>query len=402
MTSSSAGTPTGSSGRSRSPPSPYARPERRTSASAIPRRRAAPTVGSQKGWGEHLGCLGPLRAGALEEAGNDKEALAAYERATKATDVPASTQLGTHELARRAAERIRKPGEGIRPQPEYVARELARALEQRDDATLGKLASPTHFTLGVMHSERHFVEREKVLGQLVADLRSSKVLVDPTASFGCGEKRYLNTDGWAGEFFAGRVVFILTRAREGWEWSGVALTQLSEAWERFFEPFERQENQPLTLSIKAPWPAGTSFRAGGLIGFSVQMAIFGAMGWPWGAIAMWTASLNSCGFGPGGLYYNQPSTHLGAEAFAIDFCKFLPGAPLLPTAGGTPILAVADGLVTGVESVNPSGSSSSGNCVRLEHMTESELSGSSSSGSSPGRGCSCRSPPASSTWPARR
>lgn len=105
------------------------------------------------------------------------------------------------------------------------------------------------------------------------------------------------------------------------------------------------------------------------------MAIFGAMGWPWGAIAMWTASLNSCGFGPGGLYYNQPTTHLGAEAFAIDFCKFLPGAPLLPTAGGTPILAVADGLVTGVESVNPSGSSTSGNCVRLEHMTESELFG---------------------------
>lgn len=110
-----------------------------------------------------------------EEAGNDKEALAAYDRAAKAPDVPASTQLGTHELARRAAERIRKPGEGIRPQPEYVARELARALEQRDDATLGRLASPTHFTLGVMHSERHFVEREKVLGQLVSDLQSSKV-----------------------------------------------------------------------------------------------------------------------------------------------------------------------------------------------------------------------------------
>lgn len=307
-----------------------------------------------------------------EEAGNDEEAVAAYERAARAPDVPASTALGTNELGRRAAERIRNPGEGIRPQPEHVSRELVRALERRADDELRRLASPTHFTFGVLHSERYFYDRDKLLGQLVADLRRSKVRADPTALFGCGEKRYLSTDGWSGDVLDGRVVMILTRAREGWEWSGVALTQLPEKWESFLEPFERMENQPLALSIKAPWPAGTSMRAGGIIPFSLQLAAFGALG-IFGPGAMFFASLNACGFGPGGLYYNQPSTHTGDEAFAIDFCKFQPGVPFLNTAGGTPLLAVADGLVIGVESNNPTGSSSSGNCVRLEHMTESEL-----------------------------
>lgn len=307
-----------------------------------------------------------------EEAGNNREALAAYERAADAPDVPPSTSLGTHELARRAAERIRNPGEGIRPQPEQVSRALVRALERRADDELRRLCSPTHFTFGVVNSERHFYDRDKALEQLLADLRSSKVRADPTALFGGGEKRYLNTDGWAGDFFGGRVIMIFTRAGGGWEWSGVALTQLPEKWEGFFEPFERMENQPLSLSIKAPWPAGTGMRAGGIIPFSLQLAAMLGLG-PFAGAAMFFASLNPCGFGPGGLYYNQPTTHTGDEAFAIDFCKFAQGVPLLNTARGTPLLAVAAGLVIGVESNNATGSANSGNCVRLEHMTESEL-----------------------------
>ena len=307
-----------------------------------------------------------------EAAGNDGEASSAYRRAASAADVPASTALGTNELARRAAERIENPGEGIRPQPEQVAREVVRALERRADDELGRLASPTHFTFGVVNSERFFFDRDKALKQLIADLRSSKVRADPTALAGCGEKRYLHTEGWSGELLAGRVTMILTRARDGWEWSGVALTQLPESAEGFFEPFERMENQPLALPIKAPFPAGTGMRAGGIIPFSIQVAAFAGLG-PFAGVAIFAASLNPCGFGPGGLYYNQPSTHTGDEAFAIDFCRFAQGAPLVSNCRGLPMLAIADGLVTGVESNNATGSASSGNCVRLEHMTEQEL-----------------------------
>ena len=134
---------------------------------------------------------------------------------------------------------------------------------------------------------------------------------------------------------------------------------------------------------------------------SLQLAAMLGLG-PFAGAAMFFASLGPCGFGPGGLYYNQPTTHTGDEAFAIDFCKFQQGVPLLNNARGTPALAIADGLVIGVESNNATGSANSGNCVRLEHMTESELFALSSSGSSRGSGSSCRSRRASSTSTGRR
>jgi len=310
-----------------------------------------------------------------ENARADEVAIRSYRRAAESAAGPHSAGFETRELARRAADRLERPGDGTRPRPELVAEALARALERRDSDALSSLASPTHFTVGAVGSERSFVEPAGVLDRLRADLRKSKVQVDPARLSGCGGKLYLSTDGWAGDLLAGNVVFILTRARDRWEWSGIALTRLGRAWEDVVGPVELRENQPLSLSIKAPWPAGLSFRAGGLIGFAAPMLAFASLPFGWGLAAMLLASANRCGFGPGGLYYNQPTTHVGNEAFSIDFARFQPGVPLLPLADGTPVLAVADGLVTGVTSFAANGDPSTGNLVRIEHMTEAELFG---------------------------
>lgn len=333
-----------------------------------------------------------------EEAGNDAEAIRAYARAAEAPDEPAHGQVAIPDLARRDAARLRSGREWVRPHPESLARLLARALERRDSEALEALASPTHFSFGLAGSERRFIERGGVLADFRADLARSEVHADPAALRGAGGKLYLETHGWQGELFTGRVLLILTRNRDGYEWSGVALTEPARKPSLWIPkaPPDREPPEeppapggepsgsavtPASLNMKSPWPRGLDFRAGGLIGFFAQLAAFEAIAAslaPFGpamyAALLETASLTSgCGFGPGGLYYGQPTTHVGRDTFAVDFSRFIQGLPLWLDAYGKPALAVADGVVWYVFSSSATGSPVWANEVDIGHMTAEEI-----------------------------
>lgn len=297
--------------------------------------------------------LWQFRIGQIAEAaGNDKLALDAYGRAANTSGSPEHVEGSIQDLALRCANYLRSPGN-----PQAHARDLATALATalrgKDIDELRRLASRTHFTLGGAGSERQFVDADKVLSALSTDLRASKVRVDPTALRGSVDKLYLMTSGWAGRLCAGVVLFVLVRRRAGWEWGGIAVTQLGAGFDDVLPPPEREENQSLRIRIKAPWPSGLCFRAGGV----VQFGFIAAGGPP----AWWIASLaDDCGFGVWGFYYNQ-SGHSGNQAFAIDFTRNVRGVPWADSSGGNPALSVFAGLVNTTQCSFASGDPNIGN-----------------------------------------
>jgi murein DD-endopeptidase MepM/ murein hydrolase activator NlpD len=304
----------------------------------------------------------------LEEGFKDRDAQRAYRRVTSSADDVHSTEVPLPELARRAADRLagKRPLEAF---PDRLATALVRALETRDVATLARLASRTHFSLGVAGSEIDFLDFAKLAPYLKQDLGRSKVVVDPAALLGSGGKLYLDTDGWSGKLLSGRVYFILARVRDGWEWRGVALTQINESFLELIPPAVPQKNQPLQLPIKAPYPQNACFRAGGLTHFLESFLPF------IGGYIMLSDLFSSCGYGPGGFYYNQGPTHRGREAFAIDFTHYQHGLAFRNTAGGVPVLAVQAGIVSMVRSNITSGDSSLENRVQIDHPSLNEVLG---------------------------
>lgn len=285
----------------------------------------------------------------VEFAGDDQRASEAYRQASQLEDEPYEISASIPDLARRDLLRLESEREWVRAQPEPLSVEIAQALrvENGDVGRLYELASPTHFTIGVVNAERRFVKRDEILTYLTADLAISDVRLNPFALFGRGRKRYLRTTGWKGKLFKGEVTLLFTGRHDGWEWSGVGLAHLPDVWAEIFGEPPREENQPLELAIKAPWPAGTHFRAGGIIG----------------------GVASPCGFGIGGLYYNQPSTHVDSNAFAVDFSRSEWG---WPAASGTPVLAVHEGVVTFVRDWIAGGSTSIENRVTIGHMSAAE------------------------------
>jgi hypothetical protein len=157
------------------------------------------------------------------------------------------------------------------------------------------------------------------------------------------------------------VLFLLTRFGDGWEWSGVALTQPGEGVARVVPPKPREENQPLAIPIKAPWPSGLCFRAGGLDRYLLAHAPF--IGW---AIFL-EDNFSPCGYGPGGYHYNALFSHNGQDAFSIDFTRYVPGLPYVDAAGGQLVLACAEGMVRLVRANIASGDASMDNRVEISH-----------------------------------
>jgi tetratricopeptide (TPR) repeat protein len=309
--------------------------------------------------------LWQFRIGQIAEAaGNDNLAINAYGRAAKTGGSPEHAEGSIQDLALRCESYLRSPGNPL-PQARDLSTALASALRDKSIDELQRLASRTHFTLGGASSERLFVDADKVLGALKADLNASKVRVDPTALRGGGDKLYLMTSGWAGRLCAGVVFFVLTRRRAGWEWGGIALTQLGAGFDDLLPPPEREENQSLRIRIKAPWPAGQCFRAGGVVQFG-----FIAAGGP---LAWWIASLSdSCGFGTWGFYYNMVG-HSGIDAFAIDFTRNASGVPWGDLAGGTPALSVFGGVVSVARDNFASGDATLDNRVEVDHQDPLEV-----------------------------
>ena len=298
--------------------------------------------------------------GIAENAGRVSDAIKAYELCLSQPQSTDSSRVSFQELATRGRTRLQGGGNWFFPNPEELATRLAGALRSKDSTTLRKLASPTHFTVGVAGAHRDFFDPEQLLALLENDLSASSPRCDHAALTGGGGKRYLHTLGWEGDSFRDPVVFLLTRSSQGWEWSGVILSFLTEAWFSFLETVNKETNQPLTINIKAPWPAGENFTAGGLIPYLVEQGIIvataAALAWIPGigaalaatAVAGITFGLASreCGFGPGGFYYNFGRTHQGQNAFAIDFTRYQRFVPYFNISGSSTVLACYGGVVT--------------------------------------------------------
>ena len=305
-----------------------------------------------------------FQAGLLhEKEGQTDRAAEHYRRAvrgapSKRTDDPA-------ELARRALLRLERPASHFAPSADVVAERIATALEHRDVGALQQAVSQTHLAIGPVGGHTVF-EQMDMLEHLYRDLKSSQVTVRHRL-LGTGSKRYLVTQGWNGKWFVGDVVFLIHRAPRGWEWVGLAIAQANDLWLERWRPAVRQKNQPLPFALRAPWPAGQSFKAGGLTQYIVEQAAVLAGGIIGGALLALFFARSPCGFGPRGFYYNQGSTHDEEDAFAIDFTRYRQYVPYDPESGGTPVLAAHPGIVASVQAGTPSGESSASNTVEIVH-----------------------------------
>jgi len=311
------------------------------------------------------------------DARRDDEARGAFARAGDVKPEGGYEEVPYADMAKRAVTRL-EAGAGVaRPSAEDLARELAAALRRRDGRALRALASPTHFAVG-LGGHFHFADPVELLDRLEPDLESSEVRVDARVLTGCGARRHVATAGWAGEWFSGSVNLTLARTRDGWEWTGITPLAPTEAWVEELEPDEIATNQPITLNLKAPWPAGIRMRAGGLLPYiNEQVTILTAAKIPFlgpsiaGTITLALAA-RDCGFGPGVLYYNMAPTHLtsvASSAFAIDFVRYLQFLPYANLTGATPALAVADGIVTVRDAgfVSGDGDPNHPNTVHIRH-----------------------------------
>lgn len=319
------------------------------------------------------GDANPLfQAGLLaEKAGRLDDAAGFYRRV--AADAPSMRTDDAAQLARRELLRLALPASAFAVDERHIVDTLEDALGRRDAAKLQALVSRTHFAVGPVGGHTAF-ETDDLLDELSKDLKDSEVTVR-RALLGSGDKRYLHTSGWRGKWFNGDLVFLVTRAPRGWQWTGVAITGGNALWIERWRPAVLQKNDPLPFELLAPWPQGQCFTAGGLTEFIGQQAailavvaaggfIFGGIA---GAILAELFSTSDCGFGPRGFYYNQGSTHDAEDAFAIDFTRYRQFLPYDNESGGTPVLAARSGIVVQVHAGKPSGDSSESNTVVIDH-----------------------------------
>ncbi len=277
-----------------------------------------------------------------------------------------------------------------------LVEQLKNALSDRDGPRLRELAARFDFQLGMGCGETSWVPREQLLELLTADLLRSQIEFDPSPVRVSGEKYYLGTSGWRGTYFAGGVYFQLRRQPSGWQWTGIVVPRPTASWgeiyRRFLGPGPKATNQPLPpgFTIKAPWSAFAAsasliptgyMRAGGLwtsvrlealllivCGLSA-VPIVGPIFRVIASAIVSIISLDPCGFGLGGFYYNDPASHFPSgfaldSGFAIDFnvpnfllndlalrhaqqdCVPIPAVPL--NMQGDPALACQGGTVTRV------------------------------------------------------
>jgi len=294
-----------------------------------------------------------------EHAERHDEARKLYLVAAESQDEPSLNSWPVPELARRAAARLETKDCQRFPGPLKLARQLARALEQADRNALFALASPTHFSMGIAGAHAVFVDPTPVVELLVDSASASRLAVDVTNLLGGGQKRYLLTAGWSANELNGTIAFLLVETNFGWEWAGIAPFTPPKSIIDALEPTTRETNQPLTMPIKAPWPIGQSFSAGGLSQF-ILTQIFAAFTIP-------ALSWLDVGFGPRGFYYNEGSTHQGDDAFAIDFTRYARGQPYHNISGSSAVLACQLGVVTLARGTIASGDPAMDNRVEIRH-----------------------------------
>jgi hypothetical protein len=358
------------------------------------------------------------QAGALHEAGGKtKQAAQFFGRAANASAGHSrAAQMARFHASRRLA-RIKSARGWMRPSAIALAQDLASALRARNGKSLARLLSPTHAQFGFIASESGFVNAKVLLDHFKDTLSSSDLRVDPFAVHGDGDKFYLPVRSLVSDLFEGDAVLLIGRTDHGFEWQGVGLggfdRENPEAMRRMNDLRQRDNEYPgpdredppeppdppptpppagppptfssvESLGLKCPYPSGMNLRVG-MKQFAAKQAAFlylaslaGPFYWPALGLLVLGESLGSpCGFGPGGFYYGYPPTHIADEFFAVDFARFQPGLAYLPVlTRGTPVLAVAEGIVRFVRGSIPTGTADAagnGNEVQIAHIRAGEV-----------------------------
>jgi hypothetical protein len=303
-----------------------------------------------------------LRAGLIAEKIGDKDlALALYgcissEEYTVNTGDPS-------QLAKRAVARLNEIDVTYFLTESDLASKLVDALQSAEIKTLAKLISKTHFTIGPVGGHTSF-EKLELLEDFFTDLKTSPVQISKKL-LGSGGKKYLPTSGWKGKRFVGEVALILNQAPSGWQWTGIALSVSNAFWKERWKPSIHEKNDPLPFELRAPWPRGQCFTAGGFEEYIFEQ-IWVLATLVQGPAAVLLASENCCGWGPRGFYYNT-ANHSGQNAFGIDFTRYRRFVPYDNESGGTPVLSVYPGVVRKVQGMYRSGDPSSENFVFISH-----------------------------------
>jgi murein DD-endopeptidase MepM/ murein hydrolase activator NlpD/tetratricopeptide (TPR) repeat protein len=308
--------------------------------------------------------IAPLSAGLIAERLGDHAAAADFYKSISSSELSARTD-DLAQLARRALDRLNAKDVRYGRSATQLADQLTTALERRDTRTLQHLAGKTHFAVGPMGGHTRF-ESLELLDEFLKELLLGDVRVKRQL-LGTGGKRYLPSTGWKGKWYHGTVALIITEAPGGWQWTGIALFESSEAWAERWKPAVIQTNQPLPFEILAPWPEDQCFTAGGLLEFIAEAAIVANAGPFSPLVAAGLAATNCCGWGPRGFYYNMGPTHSDENAFAIDFSRYRRFVPFDNESGGTSVLAVREGIVSRVWAGRPSGDPTMDNRVEVQH-----------------------------------
>lgn len=258
-----------------------------------------------------------------------------------------------------------------------LCRTLLAAMQQRNREKLSALACVSQFAIGIGGGHFSSDNKEANLERLLDELANSNVKPDSPLIEGTANKRYFHTKGWRGEYFRHKVSFRLERRLGEWRWTGILLMTPTRAWASQFPPIEPMTNQPLEMLIRAPWPAGERFMAGGVTQFIRNSTLIAVLTGAWFGLGLLAAGIietalasRRCGYGPRGFYYNSAlsGTHRNLNAFAVDFTKYAVGLSYLNTSGGTPVLAIQMGVV---ESLQGGGRSGFGtlNFVQIRHAS---------------------------------
>jgi len=289
-------------------------------------------------------------AGCIAERANLlPEAIEAFTTATKAEDPFRRISEQCRDLAERCLRRLQSKRSGVRPSAEILAQELSTALSERNARALKELASPTHFSIAALGSERGFIDAEPVLEILLEDLAGSELKIFSEKLGGSGEKRYLDTAGWKGKLGSDVVRFILTWAPGGFEWGGIAFTPSSDAPDgthlfRMARPRDDDGGKPLPgdphdppdvpdpTEPPQPPPIGVSGAGITVADLGINLAALMPLEPASIAIRM--------------LETNQTFSH--------------------------PCLAVADGIVVSVFSATPTGGTVTANHVEIDHVSSKE------------------------------
>lgn len=311
---------------------------------------------------------------------------------------PAGSLRGWLDRIEDAAERcltrcLHPPAPGA-DSPQELAFELARALRERDFDALRRLASPTHFGVGV--SELSYIGFDAIADGLADVLTRSTVLADPLRLDMTGGSVGLVTTGWADPVPIKRILFQITEEPSGWQWTGVTPSGVG------FMPKLGPDDPPPhprppppgppQVTLQAPWENGQCLRAGGLDRWAESFIPF--VGW----FIMLADSESDCGYGAYGYYYGQ-GDHVGIDYNAIDFTAYYRFSPYVSRIPITPVLAAHDGVVTNSYGDTPYGVKTRNNLVELDHLWPAQIDFFMNAPGSTPRKYSRRE---TSQWPAKR